>query len=76
MVLAAESRKKKIKFGKRKKKKSVRGGIRTHAHIRGPEDSNSHCEQDLNLESGALDRSATLTDAQGEQQNSIILSPD
>ena len=48
----------------REKKKSVRGGIRTHAHIRGPE-----CYEPglpgkvLCLESGALDHSATLTAA-------------
>ena len=35
---------------KKKEYKIVRNGIRTHAHIRGPD-----------LESGALDRSATLT---------------
>ena len=46
---------------KKKRKKCVRGGIRTHAHIRGPEASNSHREQGNVLESGALDHSATLT---------------
>ena len=41
--------------------KLVRSGIRTHAHIRGPECS-FHVEgRDVTLESGALDRSAILT---------------
>ena len=39
-----------VDFRHSKKEKAVRNGIRTHAHISGPE-----------LESGALDRSATLT---------------
>ena len=38
----------------------VRSGIRTHAHIRGPEYS-TFMEENETLESGALDRSAILT---------------
>ena len=40
---------------------SVRSGIRTHAHIRGPEYSFNVKGRDFTLESGALDRSAILT---------------
>ena len=39
----------------------VRSGIRTHAHIRGPENSLMRHEKGINLESGALDHSAILT---------------
>ena len=39
----------------------VRSGIRTHAHIRGPESSLVVVGRDFTLESGALDRSAILT---------------
>ena len=39
----------------------VRSGIRTHAHIRGPECSFVFKGRDGTLESGALDRSAILT---------------
>ena len=39
----------------------VRGGIRTHAHIRGPEHSTCRTGKAEYLESGALDHSATLT---------------
>ena len=42
-------------------KKLVRSGIRTHAHIRGPECSFVVKGRDVTLESGALDRSAILT---------------
>ena len=45
----------------KKKEKSVRGGIRTHALIRGPEASTHSVSKIFNLESGALDHSATLT---------------
>ena len=48
-------------------KKNVRSGIRTHAHIRGPENS---FEQG-NLESGALDHSAILT----TKKNCIKVTP-
>ena len=42
--------------------KSVRSGIRTHAHISGPEISRSHWDlRNDFLESGALDHSAILT---------------
>ena len=44
------------------KKKYVRSGIRTHAHICGPECSGPlYWPKDLILESGALDHSAILT---------------
>ena len=39
----------------------VRGGIRTHAYIRGPEHSTCRTGKAGYLESGALDHSATLT---------------
>ena len=39
----------------------VRSGIRTHAHIRGPENSLMIHEKVTSLESGALDHSAILT---------------
>ena len=39
----------------------VRSGIRTHAHIRGPERSGSSWTRRTSLESGALDHSAMLT---------------
>ena len=40
----------------------VRSGIRTHAHIRGPERSiPENFRKVINLESGALDHSAILT---------------
>ena len=39
----------------------VRSGIRTHAHIRGPENSLMVHEKVTSLESGALDHSAILT---------------
>ena len=43
-------------------KSFVRSGIRTHAHIRGPEHSLRHnFAEKVSLESGALDRSAILT---------------
>ena len=43
-------------------KKYVRSGIRTHAHICGPERSwPLYWPKDLILESGALDHSAILT---------------
>ena len=41
----------------------VRSGIRTHAHIRGPERSTRKASKDMNLESGALDHSAILTNS-------------
>ena len=41
-------------------KSSVRSGIRTHAHIRGPEHPARNRGR-FTLESGALDRSAILT---------------
>ena len=46
-----------------KKNKIVRSGIRTHAHIRGPERSSPMLKSEgiLHLESGALDHSAILT---------------
>ena len=44
---------------KDEKKDFVRSGIRTHAHIRGPERSVK--AKSVTLESGALDRSAILT---------------
>ena len=44
------AKRKKITCKEEKKKSLVRNGIQTHAHISGPD-----------LESGALDRSATLT---------------
>ena len=44
------------------KKRFVRSGIRTHAHIRGPEYSPTPVfRQVVTLESGALDHSAILT---------------
>ena len=44
------------------RKTFVRSGIRTHAHIRGPEHSLRHkFAEKVTLESGALDRSAILT---------------
>ena len=47
---------------RKEKKASVRSGIRTHAHIRGPECSRPRWwPKDLFLESGALDHSAILT---------------
>ena len=46
---------------KRVRQNCVRSGIRTHAHIRGPENSLMRHEKDVNLESGALDHSAILT---------------
>ena len=47
---------------KEKKKHIVRSGIRTHASIRRPERPLQLCSgKVLNLESGALDRSAILT---------------
>ena len=49
-----------MKMKKQRKNISVRCGIRTHAHIRGPEHSSFHKEGN-NLESGALDHSANLT---------------
>ena len=45
----------------KKTKISVRSGIRTHAHIRGPEHSALSERVRKLLESGALDRSAILT---------------
>ena len=44
-----------------KAKYIVRSGIRTHAHIRGPERSVSWWTRRWYLESGALDHSAILT---------------
>ena len=44
-----------------KKKKFVRSGVRTHAHIRGPEHSTRLDSRKVILESGALDHSAILT---------------
>ena len=44
-----------------KAKHIVRSGIRTHAHIRGPERSVSWWTRRWYLESGALDHSAILT---------------
>ena len=41
--------------------KAVRSGIRTHAHIRGPECSHQQWGEGVILESGALDHSAILT---------------
>lgn len=57
------SERKKISVAReREKKKSVRGGIRTHAHIRGPECFElALASKEFILESGALDHSATLT---------------
>ena len=49
----------------------VRSGIRTHAHIRGPENSLMRHEKGINLESGALDHSAILT---YDQKRKIIES--
>ena len=46
-------------FAEKGKKVFVRSGIRTHAHIRGPE--HSVRAKSRTLESGALDRSAILT---------------
>ena len=43
-------------------KKFVRSGVRTHAHIRGPEHSARLANRKVYLESGALDHSAILTD--------------
>lgn len=48
IMLEQKKKKKKKKKGRIENKKtkiSVRGGIRTHAHIRGPESSDSHREQ-------------------------------
>ena len=56
------SERKKINCKGKGKKKSVRGGIRTHAHIRGPECFElALASKEFILESGALDHSATLT---------------
>ena len=54
------------------KKVFVRSGIRTHAHIRGPE--HSVRAKSRTLESGALDRSAILTCYQQRQKNLIFLA--
>ena len=57
-----EWKKKKTAITREEKKKSVRGGIRTHAHIRGPECFElALASKEGILESGALDHSATLT---------------
>ena len=48
-----------LKTAKLQKNQVVRSGIRTHAHIRGPECSPTQVR--YNLESGALDHSAILT---------------
>ena len=51
------------------KKKHVRSGIRTHAHICGPECSwPLYWPKDLILESGALDHSAILTVIIGQRK--------
>lgn len=42
-------------------KEFVRSGVRTHAHIRGPECSTLRKQGKVHLESGALDHSAILT---------------
>ena len=51
---------------KKLQNESVKSGIRTHAHIRGPERPEIKLLLDkyttVHLESGALDRSAILTD--------------
>ena len=49
--------------------KVVRSGIRTHAHIRGPERpcTTIDCSKHFQLESGALDHSAILTTCQISQ---------
>ena len=52
----------------------VRSGIRTHAHIRGPECSLVVVGRDFTLESGALDRSAILTYYEVVISNDSILS--
>ena len=54
--------------------KSVRSGIRTHAHISGPEISRSHWDlRNDFLESGALDHSAILTCFDLVKKNDHIL---
>ena len=53
---------KKKSVAREREKKSVRGGIRTHAHICGPECFElTLASKEFILESGALDHSATLT---------------
>ena len=64
-----KKKKKKIIKTKRRKKSSVRGGIRTHAHIRGPECFElALASKEVILESGALDHSATLTAHLGQRK--------
>ena len=59
----------------KQEKRCVRSGIRTHAHnIRGPERSLvcRSLQKEMNLESGALDRSAILTtDVRSDQLGKV-----
>ena len=49
-----------------KRKNIVSSGVRTHAHIRGPEHSTPFTTGRIHLESGALDHSAMLTAERNE----------